>query len=89
MYDYQSERPKLFTEAGQIMFLRVRDRVKTAVQTAGAVRMQEAMGAAGSGDSWTQLACVDRLVELGELREVTAGVGVASQHRVFVAGPRS
>ena len=30
------------------------------------------------------LACVDRLVELGEIKEITNG-GVAGQHRVFIS----
>ena len=85
MYDYRTERPKLFTEEGQILFLKIRDRVKYLLKTAGAVRMQEVIAGICSGDSWQMLACVDRLVELGELREVTHDV-CAGQHRVFVEG---
>jgi hypothetical protein len=52
----------------------------------GAVRAAEAMKAwKGGGDSWSMMACVDRLVELGELREVTAPP-CPWQHRVFVSG---
>ena len=35
------------------------------------------------GGMWQMPACVDRLVELGELREVTAPKSVAGQHRIF------
>lgn len=84
MYNYETERPKLFTEAGLVMFTRIRDWVKFALAATGAFRMQEALGA-GTGDSWTLLACVDLLVERGEIAEVTKGTGVAGQHRVFVA----
>ena len=84
MYDYMAEKPKLFTEQGQVMFLRVRDWVKGTLRSAGCFRMQEACAAAGSGDGWTMLACVDRLVELGEIREVTARQHVPGQYRVFV-----
>lgn len=42
-----------------------------------------------TGDSWMMLACVDLMVERGELREVTKGHDVAGQHRVFVAGGAS
>jgi hypothetical protein len=83
MYRYETERETLFTDEGQRMLLKVRDFVEKTLKTAGAVRMQEAMSAAGTGSSWTMLACVDRLVELGEIREITQ-VGVASQYRVFV-----
>lgn len=37
------------------------------------------------GHDWEALACMDRLVELGELREIT-GPNVMGQHRVFVKG---
>ncbi len=82
-YSYQTQRPNLFTESGQVMFLKIRDRVKSLLSTAGAVRMQEATSES-TGDSWDMLACVDRMVELKELKEVTAGWEVAGQHRVFV-----
>jgi hypothetical protein len=39
---------------------------------------------AGIGDSWQRIACVDRLVELGEIREITNPNEVAGQHRIFV-----
>jgi hypothetical protein len=83
-YDYLAERPKLFTEDGQVMFLKIRDNTKRLLTQAGAVRCQEATSGT-AGDSWMMLACVDRLVELGELREITRDQGVAGQHRVFVA----
>lgn len=84
IYVYEKQRQNLFTDEGQRMFLRVRDWVGLRLNDAGAFRMQEAMSAAGGGDSWDMLACVDRLVELGEIREVTRGA-CAGQHRVFVA----
>ena len=36
------------------------------------------------GDSWHHLTCIDRLLELGELKEITPA-GTVQQHRVFVA----
>lgn len=80
-YDYATERPAIFTEHGQIMFLKIRDNVDILIAKAGAVRMAEIMMGV-TGDSWEMLACVDRLVELGELREVTSQ-SVAGQHRIF------
>lgn len=83
MYKYETEKSKLFTEEGQITFLKVRDHTHRLVAEAGAVRMDKAVNVA-CGDAWLLLACVDRMVELGELEEVTTqGFG---QHRVFVSG---
>lgn len=86
-YNYNTLRPSLFTEDGQVMFLKIRDHVKKLLSQAGAVRMGEAISCS-TGDTWEMLACVDRLVELGELREVTVGQDVAGQYRVFVEGGR-
>ena len=82
MYSYEEERPNIFTEEGQRKFLKVRDHVAKCLRMSGAVRMAEAIQPL-TGSSWEMLACVDLLVELGELREITSGV--AQQHRVFVS----
>lgn len=84
MYNYADCKSDILTDDGQRLFLRIRDWVQKNLKVAGAVRMEEILKAAGSGDSWTMLACVDRLVELGEIREITQEK-VAGQHRVFVA----
>ena len=68
-YDYQTERPRLFTEAGQEMFLKVRDKSKELLDLAGAFRAQEVLSGI-CGDSWMQIACIDRLVELKEIVEI-------------------
>jgi hypothetical protein len=82
-YVYKELKKDLFTEQGQIAFLKIRDHVKLMLNKAGAITMEKAMVA--GGNSWLQLACVDRLVELGEIREITKENEVAAQHRVFVA----
>lgn len=87
MYTYEIERPKLFTEEGQIMLLQIRDNVKKLLSLAGAVRAQEAWKGVG-GDGWLMLACLDRLVELREIREITDAT-VHGQSRVFVALKRT
>lgn len=80
-YSYSAQRPFVFTEEGQVMFLKVRDRAKVLLAEAGVVRCDKLMAAAGAGVNWDMLACVDRLVELGELVEIaTGGPG---QYRVF------
>ena len=83
MYNYQETKQRLFTEDGQVMFLKVRDQVKKLLAEAGAVRAQEAWKGV-CGDSWMMLACLDRLVELREIRELN-DVKAPGQHRVFVA----
>lgn len=85
MYNYQTEKQVIFTEEGQKMFLAIRDKVSSLLKQAGAVRMQEAISGQ-SGLSWEMFACVDRLVELGELREITGDV--PGQYRVFVKNHR-
>lgn len=82
MYNYEKEKPFLFTDEGQRKFLKVRDRVKGLLKLAGCVRMQEAIQEC-TGSSWESLACVDRLVELKELQEIEQP-GVMGQHRLFV-----
>lgn len=83
MYNYQTEKKELFTDDGQRMFLKVRDKVQNLLKTAGAFRSGEAV-AGCTGSSWTMLACIDRLVELGEIVEITPKNQVWGQNRVFV-----
>ena len=83
MYHYETEKPSLFTEDGQVMFLKVRDQVHRLLAQAGAVRAQEAWRNV-CGDCWMMLACLDRLVELQEIRELS-DAKAPGQHRVFVA----
>lgn len=66
MYRYEDEKAQVFTEQGQIMFLKIRDRIKKALSETGAITIGNAI-TGRSGSSFTMLACVDRLVELGEI----------------------
>ena len=85
-YNYKAQKPALLTDEGQRAFLAVRDNVQRLLKLAGAVRVGEAINCErGPSDSWELLACFDRMVELGELREISPP-GCASQHRVFVSG---
>lgn len=86
-YSYFDEKPKLLTDEGQRILLRVRDRARQLIKTAGAVRQAELFrDAIGSSDSWQDIACVDRLVELGELEELVPRIGhtFPTQFRVFI-----
>ena len=81
-YDYQEMKKKLFTEENQSLFLEIRDKVHRLLAEAGAVKMEFIMDDL-SGGSWEMLACVDRLVELGEIEEITYG-GCLSNDRIFI-----
>jgi hypothetical protein len=83
MYNYENQKKNIFTEDGQIMFLQIRDRVQKLLKEAGAFMLENAINKQ-SGDSWNMLACIDRLVELKEIKEVTKENEVAGQHRVFI-----
>ena len=84
-YDYQTERPKLFTDEGQRMFLLIRDNVHHLLKLAGAVRAEEAIKCA-TGCTWLMLACLDRLVELEEITPMGSRDGVCAQYHVYT-GP--
>lgn len=79
-YQYQVERVKLFNDEGQRLFLRVRERARTLLETAGAFREAEALSGF-MGDTWLLIACLDRMVELGEI--VVVRENCWSQFRVF------
>ena len=68
-YSYKDKRNFVFTEEGQVRLLRVRDRVVRILKKSGAMTMCGAIRRIGGG-SFENFACVDRLVELGELVEV-------------------
>lgn len=82
-YTYETERHNIFTEEGQILFLKIRDNTDRLLKLAGAARWLE-MVKGCCGDSFTMLACVDRLVELGEIYCVTEGQQWMSQHHVYI-----
>lgn len=81
MYSYTKEKPSLFTEDGQVMFLTIRDNVQRLIKEAGAVRVQEGWTGV-TGSTWQMMACFDRMVELGEITEIT-GKDCMGQHRIF------
>ena len=84
MYNYKTERERVFTDSGQRYLLVIRDRVKKLLSLAGAFRMEEATKGM-CGDSWLALTCVDRLVEIGEIQEIDAQTPKPGQHRIFIS----
>jgi hypothetical protein len=84
MYDYTSERPWLFTDEGQRVFIAFRDVALKKLSDTGACTIGSALSwIRGAPDSWKQLACIDRMVELGDVRKVERP-GHATQSQVLV-----
>jgi len=81
-YNYQEMKPKLFTEENQKLFLAIRDMTQKFLRRGGAVKLGSIMDEQ-LGSSWEMTACVDRLIELGEIKEVHYGDCFA-QDRIFV-----
>lgn len=63
-YNYYELKDELFTDDGQRRFIKIRDKILALIKSAGAFRLAEAEIVA-----WEDIACVDRMVELGELVE--------------------
>ena len=83
-YNYQEQRANLFTDEGQRMFIKVRDKVEELLNTAGAFMMQKVIWKSPhNSKDWDTMACVDRMVELREIVEVTP-LGSVGQHRIFI-----
>lgn len=80
-YNYAEQRTELFSDEGQRMFLKLRDNANRLLASAGEARMDRLMTGL-TGEVWTMLACADRMVELGEMVEVSQP-GCAGQHRIF------
>jgi len=83
MYNYQKERPKLFTENGLKLLIQVRDNALDLLNEAGAFRADKVWKNC-SGDSWMLLAALDYLVEKGEIVRVSHDT--IGQHQIFIKG---
>lgn len=83
MYNYQTEKKNLFTDDGTRKYDAIRDKARHLLKEAGAFQMDNVISGQ-TGDSWLLLACVDRLVETGFIREIEQGA-VPGQHRLFVS----
>ena len=81
MYNYQELKPTIFTEDGQVKFLKVRDKTTELLNIAGCFSSGAILNFV-TGDTWLVIACIDRLVELGEIIEITDNE-VAGQDRIF------
>jgi hypothetical protein len=82
MYQYELEKPKIFTEEGARVLLTVRDHVARMLTTSGAFMLAKAFDGV-QADTWLTIACVEFLAEIGEIHEVPR-TNVTTQHRIFV-----
>lgn len=88
MYDYEAEKHEVFKPENQEMFLKIRDHAHKLIREAGAATLGKIIGGKGIvGSSWTMIACVDRLVELGEIIEIKRDEHVWGQFRIFTYRP--
>lgn len=84
MYDYKEIKSSILTDDGQRKFLKIRDEVIRFLKTSGAFMMDKIVYII-SGDPWFTMACVDRMVELGEIIELTDDPNNGPcQYRIFI-----
>lgn len=84
-YKYEECKPNLLDKKELRRFLEIRDIVKDEIDSVGMVVMGAVMMRA-TGDTWKSMACVEMLVEIGEIVETTQESGTLAQEREFVKG---
>jgi hypothetical protein len=82
-YDYLEIKPQLFEEHNQKQFLRVRDWINKSLDKTGAFQLQRATEQ-NYGDCWITIASIDRLQEIGEIKEVKQTENVLYSERIFI-----
>ena len=84
MYKYEDEKSRLFTDEGQRVLFKVRDNFKELETVSGAIKASKLMAQTTNyGDTYLFLACMDRLVEIGEIKEITDSETIA-QNKVYI-----
>lgn len=83
MYKYEDNKSFVFSEEGQKVFLSIRDKKDRLMESSGAAKMENLISG-NTGNGWDLMACVDRLVELDEIKEIT-GSNIRGQDRVFIS----
>ena len=63
-YDYEIEKRKLFTEDGLKEYTKMRDQIKRILDDTGAFAFY---GLKNTGDAWFTQACLDYMIQQGEL----------------------
>jgi len=82
VYKYEDRRSYVFTERGVPQLMRIKDRANRLIREAGAAKLGNII-ADETGCSWDLLACVDYLVELGNMKEIKRDC--MAQNRVFIS----
>lgn len=82
-YNYEEYKPNLLDKEELRRFLKVRDIVKDEIDSIGMVVMGAVMMRA-CGDTWKTMACVEMLVEIGEIVETTQKNVTWAQEREFI-----
>lgn len=80
-YNYQAERPKLFTDEGVKLILHVLTNVTTLCAQSGVCTVDKAMRGI-TGDSWMTLAAFDYLQELDKIVRVPQRTAVAGRDEI-------
>ncbi|MEI8223584.1 MAG: hypothetical protein WCG20_00505 [bacterium] len=83
MYNYKKELPKLLTDQGQRNLIKSLDHVRKILKKSGAITMDSAL-LNHTSDSWENMAYVDRLVDVGVIREIQQKNKTIAQNRIFV-----
>ena len=86
-YNYETEKQWLFTDDGQRALFKAADNARELLRKSGAFMSFKALNGVGYGDTFMAMAILDRLVELGDIREVT-GAGTWGQDRIFTEARR-
>jgi hypothetical protein len=81
-YVYETEKPWLFTNKGQSAVIKATLQARELLNVAGAFKAFSVLKNIQYDDMWKGLSILDRLVELGIVREVTSNCH--GQDRVFV-----
>jgi hypothetical protein len=79
-YSYEREKAAIYTPEGLKMLVDLRDQIRAKCKSSGAVRFD---AISFSGDSWTALACLDFMIERGDLKRVTEGQNRAAQYHIY------
>ena len=79
-YNYETIKPQLFTERGVGMLMQIKDQVGRLLFSAGAFTTEKVTRTV-TGDGWLMCACLDYLVEKGEI-DLVSDKGMR-QHWVY------
>jgi len=83
-YDYQREKGYTLTDEGSKEVIKLKNYIDNIIDKSGVMTAEACMEGCNCGTNWQQLACIDRLVEIGELFEVNLGYEeLMGQARIF------